>query len=346
MMKTAALVTLSAWLAWPALAHHSDSALDMDIVATFEGTVTEYSLRNPHTYFTVASTDENGEPVEWTVQMASAITTQRRGWTRDTLSVGDQVRVGVRPARDGRPYGLLVSVERDGAPVATPFGDGPRQAAPAITATTTSIEGRWIVDRDSLGPDYPGGLDQVMTRGLTLTEAGKAAMDAFSQASEENPELACISKPVPGGIIYTDLYPLEIEFLEDEEIVLIRSQYFDQERTVYMDGREHPDPEERFHEGHSVGYWDGDVLVVDTANFGDHRSPYQNGVPSGARKHVVERYRLHDDGIRMNVWFMLEDPDYIVGQMTYERDLIYSPQLEMTPFNCDIEATRRYLPQQ
>ena len=336
---------LSILPACPAWAHHSDAALEMDTVATFEGTVTEYSMRNPHTYFTVASTDENGEQVEWTVQMGSAITVTRRGWARDTLAVGDRVTVGVRPARDGRPYGLLVSVERDGLPVATPFGDGPRQAAPVVTASSDTLEGLWIVDRNSLGDDYPGGLDQLMTRELTLTEAGQAAMDAFSQDSNENPELACISKPTPGTIIYTDLYPLQFEFLEDDGIIMIRSQYFDHERTVYMDGREHPDQEERTHEGHSVGHWEGDVLVVDTANFADHRSPYQNGVPSGPRKHVVERFRLHDDGIRMNVWFMLEDPDFIVGQMTYDRDLIYSPQMEMTPFNCDIEATRRYLPQ-
>lgn len=346
MTKSVTLAALSTLLFLPALGHHSDAALEMETVATFEGTVTEYSLRNPHTYFAVASTGENGEPVEWTVQMGSAITVQRRGWTRDTLSPGDQVTVGVRPARDGRPYGLLVSVERDGAPVATPFGEGPRQAEPVVTATTTSLEGRWIVDRDSLGDDYPGGLDELMTRELTPTEAGRAAMDAFRQNSEENPELACISKPVPGGIIYTDLYPMEIELLEDEQIIMIRSQYFDQERTVYTDGRGHPDPEERFQEGHSIGHWEGDVLVVDTANFGDHRSPYQNGIPSGPRKHVVERYQLRDDGIRMNVRFMVEDPDHIVGQMTHDRDLIYSPQLAMAPFNCDLEATRRYLPQQ
>ena len=88
-----------------------------------------------------------------------------------------------------------------------------------------------------------------------------------------------------------------------------------------------------------------DLLVVDTANFSDNSSPYQNGVPSGAGKHVVERYRLGADGTRLTVEFMLEDPEYIVGSMTHARDLIYSPQIEMTPFNCDLEATRPFLPQ-
>ncbi len=326
----------------PAAGHHSDAALDMNAVVTFEGTVTEYTMRNPHAYFTVETVNAAGERVEWTVQMASALTIGRRGWARDSLSFGDRVSVGVRPARDGRPYGLLVSVERDGRPVVAPpgAGRGAGQTAPAAP----TLEGIWIVDRASLGPDYPGGLDQLMIRELRLTERGRIAEAEYSQNDPDNPELACMTKPTPGGIIYTDLYPMQIEFVEDEDIVMIRSQYFDQERTVYMDGRGHPDADQRTHEGHSTGRWEGDVLVVDTANFADNRSPYQNGIPSGARKHVVERYRLHEDGRRLTVTFTLEDPDYIAEPMTHTRDLLYAPNRDMTPFDCDPEATRRYLP--
>ena len=46
--------------------------------------------------------------------------------------------------------------------------------------------------------------------------------------------------------------------------------------------------------GHSIGTLEGNVLIVDTRNFEDHRSPYQTGVPSGAQKHVVERYEETD----------------------------------------------------
>ncbi len=329
--------------ALPALGHHSDAALDMNSVFTFEGVVTEYTIRNPHAYFTAETINDAGETVEWSVQMASALTIGRRGWTRTTLSVGDRVRVGVRPSRDGRPYGLLVSVERDGRPVVTP--PNAARARGQTGATTSSLEGVWIVDRSSLGPDYPGGLDQLMIRELSLTETGRIAEAEYSQNDADNPELACMTKPTPGGIVYTDLYPMEIDIIEGQEVVMIRSQYFDQERTVYMDGRGHPDISQRTHEGHSIGRWEGEVLVVDTTNFADNRSPYQNGIPSGAQKHVVERYRLHEDGSRLTVEFTLEDPEYIAEPMTHSRELLYSPNLEMTPFDCDLEATRRYLPQ-
>jgi len=326
-------------LAGPVLGHHSDAGLDMNRMVTFTGTVTEYTLRNPHSYFAVATTNDAGETVTWEVQMGSALSMSRRGWTRDTLSLGDQVAVSVRPARDGRPYGLITSLEKAGMPISYE-----RLPPPEVEASTTTLEGIWILDPEGLPRDYPGGLDQLMTRELTLTAKGQAGFDAFDQESPNNPELSCMTKPTPGGLIYTDIYPMQIEFIEAEQIIMLRSQHFDQERTVYMDGREHPPADQRTHEGHSIGWWAGDVLVVDTKNFADDWSPYQNGVPSGAQKHVVERYRLREGGTRLTLQFTLEDPEYVVGSMTHTRDLRYAPHMEMTPFNCDLEATRRYLP--
>jgi len=330
-----------------AFGHHSDAALDMDRELTIQGTISEYTMRNPHTYFVVSVPDENGGTVDWNVQMASMITIMRRGWTRETLSVGDEVVVTLRPSRDGRPYGLLSTIERDGEPVVTPFAPGARTVQ-APEARTDTIEGVWMTDIASLPPDYPGGLDQLMAARLTLTEKGRIANDAYSQNDADNPELSCMTKPVPGGIVYSRLYPLQFEIDEERNVIMIRSQFFDQERTIYMDGRGHPPATERTHEGHSIGHWEGNVLVIDTTNFADNRSPYQNGIPSGAQKHVVERYWLKQGtgSTRMAVEFTLEDPEYIVGSMTDTRDLIYSPHIEFTKFNCDPQATRRYLPTQ
>ena len=110
-----------------------------------------------------------------------------------------------------------------------------------------------------------------------------------------------------------------------------------------MDGREHPDPSERFATGHSIGWWEGDTLVVDTRNFQDHRSPYQIGVPSGGQKHVVERYRLNEDGAHIDLQFTLDDPEYLAEPMVHSRQLNYSPHMQMYPGACDPEATSRFI---
>ncbi len=69
------------------------------------------------------------------------------------------------------------------------------------------------------------------------------------------------------------------------------------------------------------------------------------GVPSGAQKHVIERYRLLEGGKRMTVQLELEDPEFIVGSMVHERELVYAPQMQMSRFDCDPSVTRRFVPE-
>lgn len=340
-MRTVIAAAFALLLAPVVSGHHSDAALDLETVVTLEGTVTEFSLQNPHTYFSVETTNAAGEAVEWSVQMGSGIASRRAGWRPDTLTVGDRVTFSAHPAKDGRPYGLFVSIQ-DSEGVDLPVAL--ETAPPQTVASATTLEGKWVVDEASL-VDYPGGLDELTRRDLTLTAKGAAALAEYDDNStEDNPLLSCIGRPTPGPIIYTDLYPMQFVFDEGAKTITIRSQFFDNERTVYMDGRGHPRVGERYHEGYSVGHWEGDTLVVDTRNFTDHRSPYQNGIPSGAQKRVVERYELADDGTRVAVVFTVEDPEYFVGTLTHRRALSYAPHLDMTPFDCSLDSTRRFLP--
>lgn len=329
-------------------AHHSDAGLDLSRLVTIEGEVTEFTWRNPHVYFTVAAQGAGGEPVAWTVQMASVATVSRMGWRHDSLSAGDRVSVGAYPARDGRPYAKFLSIDRaDGVVMPTAFDAETgevRLASPAVIAAAASIEGKWMADPAT--DTYPGRLDGLTRALLRLNGRARAARDAYDENSDENPELRCIGRPTPALIVYTDLYPLQIEFDRDDGTAIIRSQFFDEERTVYMDGRGHPGDDQLFHEGHSIGWWEDDTLIVDTTNFQSHRSPYQNGIPSGVRKHVVERYRLLEGGTRMEVEFTLEDPEYLLAPMTHGRTLIHSPHADMSAFDCDPESTRRFVPQE
>ena len=45
----------------------------------------------------------------------------------------------------------------------------------------------------------------------------------------------------------------------------------------------------------------------------------------------------------MVVEFVLEDPEYFVGSLSHRRELLYAPQMDMSPFDCDLESTGRYL---
>ncbi|NIW23444.1 MAG: hypothetical protein GWN29_02190 [Gammaproteobacteria bacterium] len=340
------VVALAA-LAPAAFGHHSDAGVDMTTVVEFDGTVTSYVWRNPHVYFNVVRSEENGQTREWQLQMPSTNTMTRMGWSPASLVAGDEVTVYTHVASDGRPYGILeYATKADGTVLATSFDYDSGTVDPVFDTganpATDSIEGIWIADRTKLTL-YPGGFDGFFRAQLSLTEAGAEAQASFDELSDENPESTCIGRPTPAMIVSTTIFPIQIEFNEADETVMIRTELYDEERTVYMDGRSHPEPSDRFVTGHSIGHWDGDTLVVDTANFIDHRSPYQIGVPSSGQKHVVERYRLGEDGTRIIVDFTLEDPVFLAEPLTHSRELIYSPELEINEFNCDPETTRRFV---
>ena len=345
-MRNITRFVLALVISSPLAAHHSNAGLDMSSLVSFEGTVTDLSWRNPHIYFTVETMAAQGEPIEWTLQMGSTITTIRMGWRRESLAVGDRVKVSAYPARSGRPNGMLYSIEKEGG-IVLPTSFDQNTAEPIFaeleeTASTNSLEGTWMAKNSEL-TRYAGGFDGFFTAQLKLTEKGTAAQAAYDVFTEENPESECIGRPTPAMIVSSNLFPMQIAINPSEAIILIRSQIWDEERTVYMDGRSHPENNERFPSGHSTGRWDGDTLVVDTTNFSDHRSPYQIGVPSGAGKHVVERYRLNAEGTRITVEFVLEDREYVAEPLIHTRDLIYAPQIEMTRFNCDPATARRFL---
>ena len=139
---------------------------------------------------------------------------------------------------------MFVSIQNaDG--VALPIS---AETEPEVVASTSTLEGKWIADSSKL-ISYTGGPDDFAMFSRALTEKAEIAQAAYDENSSENPELSCIGQPTPAMIIVSDLYPLEIELNEAEETIAIRSQYFDSERIVYMDGRAHPESGERFFRG-------------------------------------------------------------------------------------------------
>jgi hypothetical protein len=85
-----------------ALAHHSFAAeFDATKPITLKGTITKVEWTNPHTYFHVDATDENGKRGEWAVEGGAPNVLYRQGWKPDTLKVGDKVTITGSRARNG-----------------------------------------------------------------------------------------------------------------------------------------------------------------------------------------------------------------------------------------------------
>jgi hypothetical protein len=94
-------LALAAWAA-PVVAHHSfDAQYDRTKTVVMKGTVTKIEWTNPHARFYVDVKDQSGKITNWNMELGSPNGLRRAGWTRNTLSMGDEVAVTASLARDG-----------------------------------------------------------------------------------------------------------------------------------------------------------------------------------------------------------------------------------------------------
>jgi hypothetical protein len=91
-------------------AHHSSAGIDRSKSVELVGTIRQFSWTNPHSWMEVDVPDQKGGTVTWKVEMTSPAYLVRAGWKSTTVKTGDEVKVTVRPLRDGSPGGLFVSV--------------------------------------------------------------------------------------------------------------------------------------------------------------------------------------------------------------------------------------------
>ena len=314
-----------------ASAHHSNSAFDLDRMIAFQGTVVRYQWRNPHVYLVIKDADD----IEWTIETGATSIMSRSGWTRDSFAEGDSVSLRANPdKKSSKRHALLLSIEGPGGvPMASMNRTG-RSNVSNETVIATSLAGIWTTDRTYALPFMRS------LREHPLTKKGQAARAQFDEGM--NPTIDCIPWPTPFIMASNGLYLNEVELRDD--VIFIRSEFYNAQRTVYLDGRGHPEDGERTIQGHSIGWWENDTLVVDTTLFADHRQPTPNtGIPSGAEKHVVERLTLSEDGSQVLIEILVNDPEYLAAPVTAEFAWAYAPHLEMLAVDCDPDVARRFL---
>jgi hypothetical protein len=335
MRRFIAAIVLGSFAALPAaLAHHSRVNFLSDTVA-FEGEIVRFAWANPHSHVYVTTLDANGNTVEWEIETSSTPVLTRAGWTKDSLQPGDHVTVRAQPYRDRtRHFGLSQAITKEDGTVLT----SARAATAGPRPQAQSVFGVWQTAGSRGGGQgiAPGPPDQPALS-LPLTEKGKAAAAQF--AMRDNPLNQCIAPTTPESIGVPYLHAIEAR----GENVLLRDEYWEVERLVYMDGRNHPRAGERTPQGHSVGHWEGDELLVETATFADNVWGTARGIPSGPGKRVVERYRLTDGGETLTIDFTIEDSEYLTEPFSGSDQWRYVPDLALLPNKCDLKIAQRYI---
>jgi hypothetical protein len=315
-----------------ALAHHSPARYDMQAMRTVEGTITEYQWGNPHVYLSVR---ESGSGLVWVVEAFPSTAMKQYGWSASTFTPGDSVVVGGHPGRDpARTVLFLQNIRRAGAAAAIYDSRGAVAAAPLPAPQSfraTSLAGTWST---SVGPTFGNFFTPAVAQ--LATPAGAAAIAEFRDA-EANPGLDCVPFASPPYMILPGFRSIELR----DDAVVIRGEDAAVERVVHLDVASH-DGAAPSVQGHSIGRWEGDTLVVDTARFAPHRLGNGAGLPSSAGKHLVERFALGPDGA-LTYSFEVEDAEFLKQPVTGTTQWAYRPDVEFTPTPCDRDNAKRFL---
>lgn len=122
-----------------------------------------------------------------------------------------------------------------------------------------------------------------------------------------------------------------METLVNPHMFMIVSEYQSSVRRIYLDGRGHPSPDAPTFNGHSVGRWEGDTLIVDTVAI--RPLPYGQGILSDAT-HVTEAIRMLDENTLEDV-ITLEDPKALLRPVVTRRLYAREKDAEINEYVCE-----------
>ena len=137
-------------------------------------------------------------------------------------------------------------------------------------------------------------------------KANRAGLNSLNEKGldELDPNTYCF----PPGAARSMIMPYPFEIVQRPDVVYILFEYNSGVRRIYTDGRKHPEDLVPSWMGHSIGAWQGDVLLVDTVGLRPETWIDPAGTPHSDALHIVERFRRTGEET-MEVEFLFEDPE-------------------------------------
>ena len=321
------LIGLTVAVANTALAHHSLFAFYMDTFMDLEGVVMGLELRNPHISVTMLIENESGEEEVWELAGDSANAVERRGITRDTLRVGDRIRVAGYPSKLGHKSLLITNILMpDGKEHLLTERPRPwRWSQPPAETQATAVEtslGRSIFRVWSFGEFMQ------LRSPLMFTSAAQAAIAAWDPLTDML-ALQCIPPGMPNAM-YS---PYPIEFIDEGDQIRLRIEEWEAIRLIDMVASEIPADAPGTPHGYSIGRWEDDSLIVETGRID---FPYMDdaGTPMSEQVRMRERFSLSEDGNRLDYENVITDPQTLTEPAIWNAAWIWVPSKQIMSFEC------------
>ena len=166
-----------------------------------------------------------------------------------------------------------------------------------------------------------------------LTSAARKSQDEFDPSQEAT--LDCT--PDGDSLRHQILAPLPLQIEQHDDRVILRYEYWNAERTVWLDDNAHPGQGEPSRLGFSVGHYEGSTLVVETTQL----LPSVTGIPNdkplmlSANSRAVERYTLTDGGQALDLTLDIIDPVNFTRPFQNYRRMLIAPGWTLDEFECE-----------
>ena len=167
--------------------------------------------------------------------------------------------------------------------------------------------------------------------GLQLTDRALEEIRNYDFNFEFSTAYSCMP---PSSVFYMQA-PFPMEIHQGRDMIVFRMEYFDMVRIIFMDGRDHPGADyPHTKNGHSIGHWEGDELVVDTTHL-QAATFMNNGFNHSEDIHMTERFKLSENGNTLWLIQVYEDPAVFAGKAARYMAWRKVPGEHIYPYDCD-----------
>jgi hypothetical protein len=227
------------------------------------------------------------------------------------------------------------------APVTAQWLDHPTPGIPRTADGKPNLAAR--TPRMANGkPDLSGLWNRTSRTNTAFTPVDPATVGAVVRERNENfgkQSMTASCLPLgPGYLIARgpDLNFGMTKVIQTPSLVIVLSPDLTY-RQIHMDGRALEDEANPSWMGYSVGRWEGDTLVVESAGFND-RTWLDGGYPHTERLRAIERYRRTDFG-HMTIEIELRDPTLYSAPWTAKVEAELAPDTELLEYVCNENQT-------
>ncbi len=205
------------------------------------------------------------------------------------------------------------------------------EAAEDVTTALPDFNGVWLAAPGSIG----ARTEAVEMVGPELPQLTADALLIRKEYDLFVDDPGYICSPSSINRAWSNPVPIEIEQLPDR--VILRYEYMDAIRTVYLDERNESADTPLEVLGHSIGRYEGSTLVIESTGFTSGYIGTVSGTPQTETLSTVERLTLSEDGQRFRLDISHEDPATFTTPWTSTREFARRTDLDRLVWDCILE---------